>query len=81
MEFFLKNLVAIRYFCVSLAKVKSLNLLFQNRDKHKHEFCKGRDEEGMGTIFKSNIYDHSQLCTLAMLYKFTLHLFFLQNTL
>ena len=53
---------------------------------------KGSGEDEIGTFFlKSDIYDpfypvlacdHSQIvnCTLAMLYKFSLHLIFLQNT-
>ena len=48
----------MKYFRISLATVKSLNLLFGHRDKGKYKFVKGSDKEEMGTSFlKSDIYD------------------------
>ena len=41
----------MKYFHVSLVTVKSLNLLFGNRDKDKHKVVKGSDKEEMRTIF------------------------------
>ena len=53
----------MKYFCVSLVTVKSLNLLLGNGDKDKHKLVKGSDEDEMGIIFlKSDTYDAVLAC-------------------
>ena len=48
----------MKYFRVSVVTVKSLNLMFENRDKDKHKLVKGSNKDEVGIIFfKSGISD------------------------